>query len=137
MIEDNKPSLEEFMHFGVRGMHWGVRSSHNDTPNPSYTKGKRVKDFALSGQGAVKRINRNINTGKTYKQARKAETIRSFKIAATQAGAFAVLSLLGSTSFSRSVASGPIKEQGAIAAKAVILKLTKQSRSGAFRISSL
>lgn len=65
-------SSDELVHYGVKGMHWGVRKS---TPtNAGYTKNQQQTDRKNHGQGGVKRINRRLNKGQTLDKARKNET---------------------------------------------------------------
>ena len=42
MIHDNKPSLDELMHYGVMGMKWGVRKEYEASPRKPKSK-HRVK----------------------------------------------------------------------------------------------
>lgn len=59
------------MHYGVKGMKWGVR---ND--NPSYTKKQRLADKNIYSSGAVRRINRRLNKGENISGARSKEADR-------------------------------------------------------------
>lgn len=66
------PSQEmELVHYGVKGMHWGVRKNTPD--NPNYTVEQRKIDRRNHGQGGVKRINRQLNKGANLTFARKKE----------------------------------------------------------------
>jgi hypothetical protein len=65
---------DEIEHFGVKGMHWGVRKERN-TPNGGYSESRRKQDRARFGRGGERRINRHLNEGKTYKEAVKREGI--------------------------------------------------------------
>lgn len=61
----------ELIHYGVKGMHWGVR--RNTPTNAGYTKNQQQTDRKNHGQGGVKRINRRLNKGQTLTKARKNE----------------------------------------------------------------
>jgi hypothetical protein len=68
-----KPSLDDLAHHGVKGMHWGVR--RNEPTNSAYSQSRQVYDKDRFGKGGVKRINRRLNKGKTYKQAVRREGV--------------------------------------------------------------
>lgn len=61
--------MPELVHYGVKGMHWGVRK--NTPTNPNYNSSQRASDRMRYGQGAVKRINRRLNKGMDLAKARK------------------------------------------------------------------
>lgn len=56
------------MHFGVKGMKWGVRKK-----NPNYNSTQRKNDRAIYGRGAEKRINTRMNQGMGISGARAME----------------------------------------------------------------
>lgn len=58
-------------HFGVKGMHWGVRKE--EAFHPKYSSSLRSSDRASFGNGGVRRINKSMNEGKTHKEAAMAE----------------------------------------------------------------
>ena len=67
----------ELMHYGVKGMKWGVRRAEKkaerlrlDKPNPKYTARQRENDRKLYGKAVPKRVNRYVNKGLTVKNAR-------------------------------------------------------------------
>lgn len=70
---DDKPSLEELVHFGVRGMHWGVRKSR--TPGVSARTDREAKkdaqEFARAraffgeGAGTRRKLIKGIVEGKS------------------------------------------------------------------------
>jgi hypothetical protein len=67
--------MSEVVHYGVKGMHWGVRK--NTPTNANYSVGQRQYDKKNYGHGAVKRINRRMNKGASLEVARTQE--RSFR----------------------------------------------------------
>jgi hypothetical protein len=72
-------SIEEessVAHYGVKGMHWGVRKQHDDSPNARYSSRRRVEDKKVYGKGGVKRINRRMNTGMKLQKAQTREAWR-------------------------------------------------------------
>lgn len=58
-------------HYGVKGMHWGVRK--NTPTHADYSVGQRQYDKKNYGHGGVKRINRRLNKGADLTTARKKE----------------------------------------------------------------
>lgn len=58
-------------HYGVKGMHWGVRK--NTPTNENYNRNKQDYDRRYYGQGGVKRINRRLNSGTDLATARNQE----------------------------------------------------------------
>jgi len=65
----------ELIHYGVKGMKWGVRRAELAKDNPSYTRGQRDYDYTSRGvsRRGVKRINKRINKGQSLEVARKNE----------------------------------------------------------------
>jgi hypothetical protein len=65
----------ELVHYGVKGMKWGVRRAELNKTNPNYTKGQRDYDYRKRGvsRGGIKRINRRLNKGQDLETARKNE----------------------------------------------------------------
>lgn len=108
-------------HFGVKGMHWGSRKSHDNSRNAGYTVRKRTVDAALGGGGSVRRINRDLNAGKTHSQARKSEAFRKAKMLAGAAAVVGVLALVGQKRLSGlAIESGNLKAIGNGAAHKVL-----------------
>lgn len=70
----------ELVHYGVKGMHWGVRK--NTPTNSGYGANQQKTDKKNLGRGGVKRINRRMNKGATLDVARKQERSRRAKIRA-------------------------------------------------------
>lgn len=68
----NKPYL---VHYGVKGMKWGVRRKRNEY-NKNYTDKQRKQDRAVYGRGAERRINRRMNEGYGVRGARAYEADR-------------------------------------------------------------
>jgi hypothetical protein len=88
----DKSPLDEFAHFGVKGMHWGQRKAQNDTPNKNYSQANRQADTQALGAKGAARINQRLNKGLTYKQALAREIGRQ---AATRAAVGVGLSAVG------------------------------------------
>lgn len=63
----------ELMHYGVKGMRWGVR---RNPVNKAYTAKQRKQDRAFYGQGGEKRINKKLNEGHGLRGARHYEAER-------------------------------------------------------------
>ena len=61
----------ELMHYGVKGMKWGVQKINAD-----YTPKQRDRDKALYGRGGVRRINRHLNKGGSLMGSRSREVAR-------------------------------------------------------------
>jgi hypothetical protein len=66
---------DEIVHYGVKGMHWGVHKA----PNSSYTDDQRRRDKRVHGSRAVKRINKRMNKGQSLKTARGKEVKRNVR----------------------------------------------------------
>lgn len=89
----------DLLHYGVKGMKWGVRKSEYrsmsrsdrkaqrakyktefvDKQNSSYTKRQRERDRKQYGRRAVKRMNEGMNQGYTHKQVLTKEKVRAAK----------------------------------------------------------
>lgn len=74
MYENN-----ELMHFGVKGMKWGVRKKTYNDSNKNYSDKQRKRDTALYGKGGEKRINKRLNEGHSIQGARHYEVKRREK----------------------------------------------------------
>ena len=80
----------DIVHYGVKGMKWGVRKSEYESmsrkdrrklrkrKNEGYSDHQREIDKIRLGGGAVRRINKRMNKGTTYKQAKRREYARRF-----------------------------------------------------------
>ena len=90
-------SIEEessVAHYGVKGMHWGVRKGDSSGGTPKLTKAQlnaahpdygtrdRARDAIAHPAGAVKRINQRMNKGMDLRTARKKEGQRTLLKAA-------------------------------------------------------
>lgn len=101
----NREVVDDILvHYGTKGMKWGVRKKTAEVSNPGYSKDDRDLDRAVYGKGGVRRINSRMNAGKTQKQATRSETIRYVGINSAAIGAGMALKLL--------VAYGPILSKG-------------------------
>lgn len=65
-------SPEDLLHFGVKGMHWGVKKAAKPT-HPDYGSSSQAYDKKNFGKGGVARINDRLHAGQTIKEARNAE----------------------------------------------------------------
>ncbi len=80
----------DIVHYGVKGMKWGVRKSEYKSmsrkdrrklrkrKNEGYSDHQRELDKIRLGGKSVKRINKRMNKGATYKQAIRREYVRRF-----------------------------------------------------------
>jgi hypothetical protein len=66
--------VSELAHYGVKGMHWGVRKAPRAA---GYTDKQRRKDRVDFGVLAPRRINKKMLKGKTLEEAHKAERRRA------------------------------------------------------------
>lgn len=85
MIE--KPTLDELIHSGVKGMKWGVRKAEQPA-NARYSDAARAKDKKDHGTRGVKRINKRLNEGQTLKKARSREVRRDTLQGVAAVGAY-------------------------------------------------
>lgn len=138
----------ELIHYGVKGMKWGVRRAELNKTNDSYTKGQRQIDKRDFGKRGVKRINRRMNKGQTRIKARKAERRRDSLQYYGAVGAVATyryLKVVGPV-LSQVVAQRAETKRGQAAAAAAMglprtastgPNYSKQRRNGVYNISSL
>ena len=80
----------DIVHYGVKGMKWGVRKSEYKSmsrkdrkklrkrKNEDYSDHQREIDKIRLGGASVRRINKRMNKGATYKQAKRREYVRRF-----------------------------------------------------------
>jgi hypothetical protein len=66
-LGEEKPSLEELAHFGVKGMKWGVRNVERAA---GYTDSQRDADAKKYGKRAPGRVDKRVAKGKTLADAR-------------------------------------------------------------------
>lgn len=93
MYDDEKPSLDELTHFGIKGMKWGVRKKEDSGSGRSIAKDDRVerkaKAFEAEADGIQKRIDNLYKTPARdayQQQARdqQAQALREYKARATR-----------------------------------------------------
>lgn len=124
MTQQNTLPDDGVVHYGVKGMHWGVRKSGSssgtggsapkvkakDLPvHKNYSMRNRAADKSTFGQRGVDRINKRMHKDQSYKKALTMEYLRNTAKATVGAGASAVATLL--------VTHGDVLSQ-AVAAKA-------------------
>ncbi|AVD99431.1 hypothetical protein SEA_BING_9 [Streptomyces phage Bing] len=140
--------MSELVHYGVKGMKWGVRKARDDSPNAGYTKGQRQIDKRDFGKRGVKRINRRMNKGQTRTRARKAERRRDSLQYYGAVGAVATYRYMkvAGPVLSQMVAQRAETKRGQAAAAAAMglprkastgPSYSKQKRNGVYNISSL
>lgn len=72
MSSSKTPNSDALVHYGVKGMKWGVRKA-----NPDYNPSQRAYDKKNYGRGGVRRINKRMNRGSDLQKARVQE--RTFR----------------------------------------------------------
>ena len=78
------------IHYGVKGMKWGVRHD-----NPNYSSEQRKRDKSVYGRGGVRRINRSMNKGHSISSARSKEAARIYRVRRTAVAAGKIGSIVG------------------------------------------
>jgi len=91
-----EPGPSQLLHYGVKGMQWGVRKAH-----PTYHPTQQHADREKFGKRGVKRINKRLNRGKTHERASQIERRnqiikRSVRITAGSVIAAQALHVIGS-----------------------------------------
>lgn len=110
MTEIKSPSKEmAVLHYGVKGMHWGVRKAETSSGGSAPAKKIKAKDLPQHknykarnlvadkqtfGQRGVNRINKRMHKGQSYKKALTMEYLRNTAKATIGAGASVVATLL-------------------------------------------
>jgi hypothetical protein len=144
-VFDEKPTLEDLTHHGVKGQKWGIRKAA-DLPNAGYSSSTRADDHITFGTSGVKRINRRMNAGKTHAKAVALEIGRSAAIRAGATATFSVAALLAlhGNTLASEVAKRAETNRGRAAAANVVGLLDKASATpfakkshGAFKITTL
>lgn len=145
---DSGTATNQLSHHGVKGMRWGVRKQHDDSPNPGYSAKRRAEDQQLFGKGGVKRINRRLNEGMKLSKAQQREGWRSLGKGAIAIGSFqaARILLANKDVIAQSIAIKAETERGrSAAAQAMGLPrkpthgptYAKKSRGGVHKITTL
>ncbi len=143
-IQETKPVV----HYGVKGMHWGVRKQHDDSPNPHYSERRRAEDQQIYGKGGVKRINRRMNQGQKLLKAQQREAWRTIGKGVIAVGSVhaARIVLANKNVIAQHIAVKAETERGrSAAAQAMGLprkpthgpSYSKKSRGGAYKITSI
>lgn len=141
----------ELIHFGVKGMRWGVRKA--EPINSAYTTRMQGNDKGRHGKRAVKRINRRLNEGMTRDKALEKEDLRNAYQRLALLGGVLAASLVadyGSVSsgtFAKNYVGNKANANRAaakvaentmkIGSKAAKLKYAKPGRGGAYKITTL
>ena len=94
------------MHYGVKGMKWGVRKKRKSLDykrnrNKNYSDSYYRKDKYLYGKGVTKRINKRMNKGMTHLEAENAEAKRQVGILLASTAASIVVTSLGVAAINR------------------------------------
>jgi hypothetical protein len=73
----------DLTHFGVLGMHWGVRRNRTDTSSPDHTlvKSIRTKKLNEMSNDELKKLTTRLNLEKQYKDLTKNDVSLGSKIA--------------------------------------------------------
>jgi hypothetical protein len=151
-------SSAELIHYGVKGMKWGVRRAELSKNNPNYTPGQRDHDYLRRGvsKRGVKRINKRMNKGQDLETARKNEKKfvrrRRAAVAAAYIGARysdpqtrALIKELGVIAMQHVAQRAETKRGQAFAAENMGIprtastgpKYTQKNRKGVYNISSM
>lgn len=142
------PSPNELVHYGVKGMKWGVRRAEANKSNSGYSQYHQTQDKKLVGRGGVKKINRRMNKGETHENARKSvlrnRAMKRIALGGALYAAPRILALADQTS--GSIAQRAQTKRGQAAAAAVMglpfkassgPNYAKQNRNGAFQITTV
>lgn len=144
-MTDIQPVFEDLddmlKHFGVRGMHWGVRKA--PPLHPSISKRQNQNDQRDFGKGGAARINKRVHAGQTRKDAQGSEARRAALIKVGILGGAFALSLLAKhgDAIESSIITRAERNRGrdaipAIMSEAAGLKYSKK-RGGVYKITTL
>jgi hypothetical protein len=126
----------EISHYGVKGMHWGVRK--NIPTSPDYSRSQQDYDRRNFGQAGIKRINRRLNKGADIATARKQEyKFRRRQSSAVTAGVVGIKYRKQIAAGAR-VASFTLKMVAGVAVQHIAVKAeTERGRSAAAQAMGL
>lgn len=139
----------EIMHYGVKGMKWGVRRAELNKPNAGYTDRTRSQDAKLHGKRTVKKINQRMNRkGENHAAAKRKVLRNKSMIRLAAAGAlYATPQIIEIGSLtSGSIAQRAQTKRGEAAVAAAMglpykgsnnPRYSKQKRNGVYNISSM
>ncbi len=137
IIGDQKPPLVEVTHFGVKGMHWGVRRAEQPL-HSSYSLKMRTEDRSRHGARAVSRINAQLHKGRTRAQALEREDTRNTYQRLAVVGGLVAAQIIASHGASRVILNATRNDSTlGIAAKATKIKYITPNRHGVHKITTL
>lgn len=113
---------EYLIHYGVKGMKWGIRKKSTEPQNKRYDVNQRKNDKDIFGKRGVRRINRRMNKGKTHKQAERAEWIGQIAKGVTAISAISVGMLVATNPMGAAKIAARTINKGANAVNSVLQK---------------
>ena len=149
MTQQSNSPRGDITHYGVKGMHWGVRKAKSELPvHKNYTARNQRADKETFGPRGVKRINKRMHKGQSYKKALTMEYIHNTAKATIGAGAIAAATILSHNGdlISQHVAVKAQTNRGRAQAAATMglprkptdgPTYAKKSRGGVHKITSL
>lgn len=137
----------ELEHYGVKGMKWGHRKKSLPMHH-RYSRNKQMIDRKTFGSGGVRRINKRMHEGKTYKQALRREMVAQTAKSVAATGAISVgVFVAQNRGLTTQIISKMAETNRGRAHNAATMGLprkptngptfAKKNRSGAYKISSL
>lgn len=135
---EEKPNLDDLVHFGIKGMKWGVRKNP-EPDNRRYSQFNRQADLRSFGKRGVRRINSRMNSGQTYKQAVRRELGRKALAGAAILGATAAVMVLDAhgPKIASMIRQRAETNRGRASALSIMTPLIAKKRRGAYKITEL